>query len=254
MDILYINGSDSKCDNFELRCSLRSIEQYGKNVGKVYVVGNCPEWLSDNVIKLPCEDYNKDTITPYPKAQNIAKKLLYAVDNSDIGDVFLVSMDDHFYVSSVDFDAYPYYTKQWGNATDEIPDFDVNSKFLYNMFLSDCKARLKELNLPTKYFTLHKNMKVYRSAIEGCRDIIAENIEHDYAFEVFLLLGNYSLANLGVVPVMTKDNRIKSAQEWYRTDKSYANEFSTPDFKEFSGLHILMSGLYDKKSKYENNG
>lgn len=251
MDILYINGKGSDCDGFELRCSLRSIEQYGKNVGKVYIVGNCPDWLSDNVIKLPCEDYNKNTTTPYPKAQNIAMKLLYAVDNSDIGNVFLVSMDDHFYVSPVDFDTYPYYTKQYADGTDELPEFSANFRFLYNMFLYDCKNRLKELGLPTKYFTLHKNMKVYREAVEGCRNIIMENIENDYPFEVFLLLGNYSLANLGIVPVMTLDNRIDGAPEWYKTNREYADEFSTPNFNDSSGLYTLLAGLYSKKSKYE---
>ena len=42
MDILYI-VKNSAANNMELKCSLRSIEQFGKNVGKIYVCGYCPE-------------------------------------------------------------------------------------------------------------------------------------------------------------------------------------------------------------------
>ena len=53
MDILYIVGNFSKCDDWEFRFSLRSIDKYGKNIGRVFVCGYCPDWLSDNIIKIP---------------------------------------------------------------------------------------------------------------------------------------------------------------------------------------------------------
>ncbi|MBR0299772.1 MAG: hypothetical protein IJQ93_05590, partial [Bacteroidales bacterium] len=56
MDILYIVGAGcSRCNDFELRMSLRSIAMYGKNVGRVFVCGHCPDWLSDEVVKLPLD-------------------------------------------------------------------------------------------------------------------------------------------------------------------------------------------------------
>ena len=40
MDLLYIVGEGvSKCDYFDLRCSLRSLARYGKNIDRVFVAG-----------------------------------------------------------------------------------------------------------------------------------------------------------------------------------------------------------------------
>jgi len=56
MDIVYLMGEGySKCNYNELRYSLRSIDKYGKNVDRVYVIGYCPEWLSDEIIKIPLD-------------------------------------------------------------------------------------------------------------------------------------------------------------------------------------------------------
>ena len=250
MDILYIVGKDSQTDDLELRCSLRSIEKYGKNVGKVYVVGNCPEWLSDNVIKLPCEDFNKDTSTPTPKAQNIAKKLLYAVDNSDIGEEFLVSMDDHFYTKEVDFDEYPYYVKFCN--TPVLPTSKNKTQNEYTRWIVDCGKRMEELGLPTFYFTLHRNMRVSRKAIEGCRDIMEENFKNNYPFEAFVLLGNYAFSNRLCTPEFVEDIRINNGSEWWKTMPEYSDVFSTAPMAPGRGLYVLLSGLYPNKStKYE---
>lgn len=53
MDIIYSIGSGSTWDNNELRYSLRSLDMYGKSYDRVFVVGNIPEFLSDEVIKVP---------------------------------------------------------------------------------------------------------------------------------------------------------------------------------------------------------
>ena len=250
MDILYIVGNGSKCDNLELRCSLRSLDMYGKNIDRVFVVGNCPEWLSDKVIKLPCPDPNPDTISPYPKNHNIAQKLLYAVDNSDLGDEFLVSMDDHFYVKDTDFNTYPWYIKNSGKWLGELPDAKKKDPE-YTKFVSDCKKVLKELGLPTKYFALHKNMHVLKQAVLECREMIEDLILNNKALEIFILLSNYSLANLGILPTMISDNRLTGGIDWYKTSPDYDHSFSTPDFAETSGLYTLVKGRYPNKSKYE---
>ena len=84
MDILYIIGKNkSLCSNFELKCSLRSIAKYGKNIDRVFVAGYCPEWLSDEVIKIPYEQpYADDNITTHEKHCNIAATILYAIEEA----------------------------------------------------------------------------------------------------------------------------------------------------------------------------
>ena len=56
MDILYIvkGGATGGTDD-ELRCSLRSLARYGRGVGRVFVAGGPPAWLSDAVVRVPFE-------------------------------------------------------------------------------------------------------------------------------------------------------------------------------------------------------
>ena len=56
MDIVYIIGKGSKWNNQELKYSLRSIAKYGINIGKVFIVGYKPNFVSDEVIYIPCDD------------------------------------------------------------------------------------------------------------------------------------------------------------------------------------------------------
>ncbi len=250
MDILYIVGTESRCYDFELKCSLQALEEHGQGVDRVFVVGHCPDWLSDEVIKLPCEDLNQGSnITPLKKAQNIAKKVLYAIDNSDISEEFIVSMDDHYYVRDTDFVSYPYYVKlvrQDGLLPQE------HTGKTYNDFLADCSGYLKSLLLPTFYFTLHRNMHISRTAVNECRDIINDCIENDRPFEIFILINNYRFKEGEIMPTFVTDNRINGGLEWWKSSSDVDECFSTADFSMGLGLYILMKSKYTGKSKYVN--
>ena len=249
IDILYVVGSNSKCNDYELRYSLRSIDMFGKNIRNVYVVGNCPAWLSDSVIKIPCEDLYDCPKEQYQKAQNIAKKVLYAIDNSDIGDEFLVSMDDHFYTDYVDFARYPYFVNRTPNKG-FLPT-NKNDEKVYFRFLADCDEYLKGLGFPTLYFTLHRNMHVSRKAVNECREIMENCFESNIPFEFFVLINNYRLKEGEIVPTFVNDVKILGGTEWYKTSSDYTNVFSTFDFSPGSGTNILMKGKYGNKSRYE---
>ena len=183
------------------------------------------------------------------KSQNITRKLLYAVDNSDIGEEFLVSMDDHFYIRNVDFDNYPYYVK-YIMEDGRIPEYKNHSN-VYAQFMSDCAKSLKKLGLPTLFFTLHRNMHVSRTAINECRPFIEDSFKNNYALEAFALIGNWMFSKGLCKPTLTRDNKLKNGSEWWKTDPRYNEVFSTADFSDGIGLYTLIEGLYDKKSKYE---
>lgn len=106
MDILYVVGTGSQWQNNELRYSLRSIAKNGKNIGRVFLVGVKPEWVSDKVIHIPCDD-------PYDQPhKNILHKVLTAAYNSKIDSHFLISSDDHYYVKPTDFNKLPVYYRE----------------------------------------------------------------------------------------------------------------------------------------------
>ena len=55
IDFLYVLGSGSEYNNLELRLSLRSIDKYAHNLGRVFIVGEKPDWIK-NVIHIPVKD------------------------------------------------------------------------------------------------------------------------------------------------------------------------------------------------------
>lgn len=101
-DALYILGRGSKHDNMELRLSLRTLEANGKNIDRVFIVGNKPEWVQD-VIHIPAED-------TYQSSQNHAYKVIVACYRG-ISDNFLLMNDDFFMLKPFDVENYPYYAR-----------------------------------------------------------------------------------------------------------------------------------------------
>lgn len=259
MDILYIIGNGcSKCNDLELRCSLRSIAQFGKNISRVFVAGYCPEWLSDEVVKVPFEqpwpkredgeDEAQDNLTR--KHANMLATILYVVDNTDIGDEFLVSMDDHLYVRDVNFDQYPFYCKRFG-AINLLP-YDGNTE--YRKFLAVTRKKCEEGGLSAYYFSLHRNMHLCRKNISECRAFLDEVVSTPLPLEPFAYLINYRFTNDKDFKMkVVNDVKLNGGGDWWKTDPRKTECFSTYDFNDGKGLAVLLKGLYDKPCKYEKD-
>ena len=248
MDILYIVGTGSRSNNLELRSSLRSIEKYGRNVGRVYVTGHCPSWLSDEVTKIPCEDiYKRQPTTHGERNANVLAKMLRAVDASDIGEEFLVSFDDHFYCRTVDFDRYPYYVRSI-NGSGELPTHH-DGETPYRRCLADTREYLERHNLPTLNFALHRNMHVSRRAITEARELLDEIVRDAIPCDRFVLIGNWMLKHHGISYEVVRDVKFGKGTSWWKTATDHV--FSTADFDRGSGLAMLLSSMYNEKSKYE---
>lgn len=250
MDILYIVGTGSLCDDLELRSSLRSIATFGRNVGKVYVAGHCPAWLSEKVTKIPCGDIYRHTPTTHGERNaNVLSKMLKAIDTSDIGEEFLVSFDDHFYVRPVDFDNYPYYVRDiGGQGTGELPRHH-DGETLYRKLLADTREYLEHHDLPTLNFALHRNMHVSRRAVSEARALLDEIVRKAIPCDRFVLIGNWMYKYHGISVEVVRDNKFSSGSSWYKTAATHV--FSTGDFPRGSGLAMLLSSMFNKKSKYE---
>ena len=249
MDVLYVIGNGSECDNFELRCSLRSLEMYAKNIGKVYVVGYCPDWLSDNVVKIPHED-----VQGKRKEVNILSAILYAVDNSDIGEEFLISSDDHYLLKPVDLDNYPFYAKTYVNRSCKhfLPQ-QVEVAWpnkAYARTLMNTAHLLKKYGWSTYNFTLHRNMHCCRKVIEECRDILNEIIDKNLNIESKAFLLNYWYTKYPFEFEIVRDLKITSPAKWYKINED-TKCFSTSNFGYGGNMHLKMSNLYQNKSKYE---
>lgn len=249
MDILYVLKEGlSPVGNKELIWSLRSLERCS-GVGKVYIVGYCPAFLSNEIIKIPYKGEDIDINDQRLKNMDIADRVIYAVKNSDIGEEFLVSMDDHFYINNTDFDNYPFYVNNCINGN--LPDIGYLSedKNSYFSFLYKCSEYLKKIGLSTLYFTSHRNNHASRKSIDACMKYIEDAKTSGECIELFVLLNNYRYTNGEIKPTIVNDIKIRNNSRLRGVFRSDA--FSTYDFGYDSELYRFLAELYPNKSKYE---
>jgi hypothetical protein len=259
MDILYLVGKGSKCDDWELRFSLRSIEKYGKNIDRIFVVGHCPRWLSDDVIKV--EIPIRESTGNNDKNKNIYKDLLYAVENTDIGvnhnGEFLISMDDHFYCKDTDFNNYPFYCKDYVNrkCRHMLPleyEDGFNAKSYQKLLVSTANF-LYNRGYSLINFTLHRNMHMNRYFLEEMKPLNDEIFNNDDIFvEGAVTALNYRYTKEPfdyIVCADHKTNNVRKLKELVEDDKTHV--FSTDDFLYKSRTFNFLNNLYGDKSKYE---
>ena len=267
MDILYIVGNFSKCDDWEFKFSLRSIDKYGKNIGRVFVCGYCPDWLSDNIIKIPYE--SKPSSTNGEKNRNIYDAIIYAVENSDVGindnGDFLLSMDDHYILNNVDFGYdYPHYIKDYCKRRCRFklplvfeggkpsPDYQ---KLLCSTARYLCNKGLSHLN-----FTLHRNIRVNRGVIEVLQNNGVNNdiFKNKRDIEPSCLIVNYEYSKKNInsnyhFPIeIVKDFKTNNIEKLLNYIENGGTFYSTSDFFVNDDLFNTLYSLFPEKSKYES--
>lgn len=248
MDILYIiNKTKSYCDNWELRWSLRSLEQYGKGIDRVFIAGELPEFLNEeNVILVP---FKQDVVkNSYEKRIQLDKTIKYVIDNYNISDDFIVSMDDHYLIKEVDFNNYPYYVRETKENGIYLCETEKECVGDYHSFVVNTCNLLKKHNLPIFNFIVHKNFKMNRHIYNECWDKFKE-IENT-GIETFALCLNYQYNKNPFGFVVTKDHKLynKTYEELCNLDTDI---FSSYDMVDYCTMFKSMMQLYPNKSKYE---
>jgi len=87
VDAVYPLGTGSRWDNNELRYSLRALEKNFLDLGRVFIVGRCPPWLT-GAVHLDVPDSHK-----HNKDANLIDKVLAAC-RAGVSDKFVRSSDD----------------------------------------------------------------------------------------------------------------------------------------------------------------
>lgn len=238
MDILYVVGTGSKLDNNELRYSLRSIAKNGKNVGRVFIVGNKPDFVSDEVIHIQCFDW-------YDKAhKNILYKTEKAISSGKLGNHFLISSDDHFYLREVDFDNYPLYYKK--------ETIEGGTKADYFRSLQETKEFLEQHKLPTCQTNPHCNTHFDVDVWRANRQLFQQGILLKYGVEMNCLMGNL-LIKRGQEPQPYRDVKIKNftSREDLLEQIGDAECISIYDNAIPCGIFGYLYELFTEPCKYE---
>lgn len=253
MDILYLYKDDG-LNGESLRYSLRSIAKFGKNIDQVFICGDCPDWLSDKIIKI------KYTSSLAHKNNRMWDSVLYAIKNSDIGantnGEFLVSMDDHFYCKDTDFDNYPFYVKDYIRRSYRylLPNYLDYTKASvdYQQVLVNTHHFCLNNQLPIFNFTLHRNMHLNRHIIEASSKLNEYVLSKD-ALEIENICVHINLRHKYYpfkyeICLDLKTNNVFRLKQAIKE----SHVFSTHDFELNTPIHKFLQELYPEKSKYEN--
>lgn len=247
MDVLYIVGGVSFCDRVDLRYSLRGLHKYAKGIDRVFIVGECPYWLSDNVIKVKFVQPYKYSRSIREKHLNIMSSLLFACKNAEqLSEDFIVACDDHYLTKDVDYNDYPFFAKLCSTGT-ELPKIAGNE---YGRELVATRQYLESHGLPTRYMTMHRNMRLKKSAVLECSDMMEEILNNKLGVEPFVLVGNYMIKNYNISVEPVEDYKIFRGSQWWMSSPEVTDCFSTTSLK-YNGLQTLLDGLFDEKCIYE---
>lgn len=104
-DVLYIKGKPSLNNDLEMLYSLRTLEKHVKDLGRVFITGECPEFINKKkVIYTPAEDIGSPMINHWWKVDQTIRK-------TDIKKNFALMYDDIFITRNIKLAEYPFYQK-----------------------------------------------------------------------------------------------------------------------------------------------
>lgn len=254
MDILYVVGGESTCNYQDLRYSLRSIDKYGINVDKIFVVGNDIDFLSDEVIKIP---HNNSHI-PFKHAR-IFDHIIYAINSTCIGNnnngYFMVSMDDHYINKPTDFNKEPIYVKNYSNIYGGyiLPDkLDYARPAVeYQQVLINTYHYCLNHGLNILNTVPHRNMLLNKKIIKYMKHMFNDIIHGDLEVEGLAIAINFYLSNFNSkykLALDFKKNEIELIKNYLELGYNY---FSTFDFEIGSDVDIFLNSLFPDYCKYE---
>lgn len=236
IDLVYILGGGSRWNNNEIRYSLRSVENYFLNAGRVFIIGECPEWATNIIhIKVPDKDSNK--------LLNARAKYLVAAKDKRISDNFALMNDDFFFLKP---------TKKIDNYSrgtlDQMMKLHPTKNGYYYRSLWDTRKRLDTMGIPNAIdFEIHAPMIFNKEKLLTTISMI----ETDKAFSIRSCYGN--LMNLK--PKLTTDFKAANILEFaIQMKRKGANFLSINDaLVADENFRHWITNMYPKKSKYETN-
>lgn len=239
MDILYILGNGSRWRNNEIKYSLRSLQKYAKNIGRIFITGENPNFINDNVIYTPYIDKHIPTINHY-------NKVLHTFKNTDISDNILLMYDDIFFLKDINIEKYPYYYKN-----DLIP---ANYKF--NTFYTNAnlftRNILLKLNKPIKDFSIHVPIIYNRQKFYEMEKIIQEYCNFDNPRSIGLSIRSLYCNLNNIKGTFKSDLKINQNLIKYEIEELLKNKdvFSTSD-RIYDDMANYIFKKYPEKSRWE---
>ena len=237
IDVCYFLGRASRYDNWEIRYSIRSVEKNFKNLGKIWIIGQCPDFINKNLvnyISFPDEPtQNKD--------RNLIQKLVYLGGESQLTEEFIMNSDDHFIINPVDISKFTPYI--------ESTKFPFNKNSLWIRRMERTKSTLLKFGYTQWNYDTHIPHKINKS---HCRELLKFNFD-GVGMCVFTLYFN-TLLNDPSPNVITKEVRMELRADWRRGLKEIVSgDFAIVNDRSAGKKDVInrIESLFPTPSKYE---
>lgn len=233
IDVLYIY-KHSPNDDKELKYSLRSLERYVLDVNRVFITGECPDFINKNkIIFTPCEDCYAPMSSHWNKVQKTTLE-------TNIGINFALMYDDIFFTRITHLTNYPHY--QRGVLGD-----DPNGGEHYKQTLLNARDLLRKENYTTFDYEVHTPFVYNKANFWALKDVF-EPLKNDHqSMAVRSVYGNMFCKEApyrGDIKIRDKSTRVKDVI-------GTADCFSCSD-DAFNGQVLEFLGFeFPNKSKWE---
>lgn len=196
MDVLYYIGTGSMHNNEELRYSLRALEKHCQDVDNVWVVGNKPPFLNNNVKYVWVEDGEH-------WYHNSIKKIVAAIE-AGISDNFLLMNDDFFMLEDFSAKDYPAYHR--GNIKEE---YDTE----WHTVLSNTKKLLEKDGVSFRHYGVHCPMVINGKNFISLDKYFGEKIDFRCVYGNYFCKGR-KVSDCKSDEIRTSETKCCSTKPW----------------------------------------
>lgn len=246
MDIVYIYNGWKNGE--EMRWSMRSIERFGQNVGRVWLLGKKPAWCSEEVTEIP---YTSDK--SLYKENDITRAIFHAAHEPELPNRFLICADDYFYLEPTDFDNYPIFLKN-----SELPASTIGKEKMgginYVKSLVNTRAVLTAAQLPTANYSQHCCFPADKRLMAEFKHVFDAAMLLEYGAVFDSLMANIIIDKEGIEPTPRHDNKVRTARNLADLRQQIGEHehcFSTHERALDYGVRHILAQLFPNKSKYE---
>lgn len=231
------DGSNgSRWEDNELKYSLRSLEKYARNFGKVFIVGARPRFKWQNLNHIPAKDR-------FGHERNIMEKFMIAANCPHVSDNFMMWNDDYFLRSEIDCAAYPnYYSSTIEHYMERRSRYDG-----YRISMENTARILKKQTLPRLMFDIHCPM------IYNKQKFIEIMSRADWRVGNGYIVKSLYANSLRLEGEEMSDLKLHGTFTVAQLEAKTAGRhiFSISDKTINRDLRDFLSNLYPEKSKYE---
>jgi hypothetical protein len=243
MDLVYVIGP-TQGDSNELKYSLRSVEKYGKNHGKIIIVGHLPNWIDkSNVIHIP-EDFN------FYKERNIMECVRLVCKDDRVSNDFIFMNDDFFLKSKTNFKKLPTYIRPYDLHHYVWSENRTHLRWAkYTRIIEKTHNVLVSKGLPILTYDIHLPMPINKSKYLEAMYHFDWNCPFKMGFTARSIYGNFH----SIPGTVTDDVKINKMVTFEGTLRVLENKqfFSTGEIRDTQNMLKVFEHLYPNKSKYE---